>query len=126
MPKVVEETGDEVEEEQEQDLQPEEPGEPAPPKPSDELKVVITIKDGKVMLGAQAPECDPFYTTLQGNLAVALKRVPQFVKDAMQKWSESPRYPKADLPTPPAPTPRSTPARTPAAPKKKTAQPSFF
>jgi len=95
-------------------------------KPSDELKVVIAIKDGRVMLGAQAPECDPFYTTLQGNLAAALKRTPKFVEEAMKKWSESPRYPDAILPEPPPPPPTSTPARTQPAPKKKPAQPSFF
>ncbi len=103
--------------------------EPVKPTLSDELKLVITIKDGKAMLGAQAPECDPFYTTFKGNLAAALKQTPQFVKDAMKKWAESPRYPDAVLPEPPPPPPtpaRSTPARTEPAQKKKPAQPSFF
>ncbi len=92
-------------------------------KQSDELKIVIILNTGKVMLGVQSPDCDPVYTTLKGNLAAALKRVPKLVDEAKQKWSASPHYPNANLPTP-APSPTS--ARTPAAPKSKPDQPSFF
>jgi len=90
-------------------------------KQSNELKVVIILNDSRVMLGVQSPDCDPVYTTLKGNLAVALKRVPKLVEEAKQKWSASPRNPNANLPTP-APAP----ARTSAAPKATTSQPSFF
>jgi len=107
---------DETEEKQEEESQ-----ESVKAKPSNELKVVIILKDDRIMLGVQSPECDPVYTTLKGTLAAALKRVPKLVTEAKQKWSTSPRNPNANLPTP-APTP----ARTPAAPKKTTSQPSFF
>ena len=91
---------------------------------TDELKVIIILHDKKIMLGVQSPDCDPVYTTLEGTLATALKRIPKLVAEAKQKWDAHPRYPKADLPTP---EPAKTPARTPAAPKeKKTGQPSFF
>ena len=40
------------------------------PKTS-ELKVVIVIKDDRIMLGVQSPNCDPVYTTLQGTIAEA-------------------------------------------------------
>ena len=90
-------------------------------KPSNELKVVIILKDSRVMLGVQSPACDPLYTTLKGTLATALKRVPKLIDEAEQKWSASPRNPNANLPTPPP-----APARTSAAPKKTTSQPSFF
>ena len=90
-------------------------------KPSNELKIVIILNDSRVMLGVQSPDCDPVYTTLKGNLAAALKRVPKLVNEAKQKWSTSPRNPNANLPTP-----EPTPARTPAATKTKTSQPSFF
>ncbi len=92
-------------------------------KPSNELKIVIILNDDRIMLGVQSPDCDPVYTTLKGTMAVALKQVPKLVDEAKQKWSASPRNPKANLPTP---EPRPTPARTPAAPKTKTSQPSFF
>jgi len=90
---------------------------------SGELKILIILNADKVMLGVQSPDCDPVYTTLKGTLADALKQVPKFVEEAKQRWSSTPRYPKANLPEP---APSSTPARTSTAPKPKTAQPSFF
>ncbi len=99
--------------------------EPSPQKLTDEMKVIIVMKADRVMLGVQSPDCDPVYTTMEGSLAMALKRVPALVKEAKQKWEANPRYPKADLPAPP---PSPTPARTSTAskPAKTTAQPSFF
>ncbi|MBA7564286.1 hypothetical protein ES708_05948 [subsurface metagenome] len=115
-----EETQEQVEEQEEEPTSetPETPEEK--PKPSNELKVVIVLKEDKIMLGVQSPDCDPVYTTLTGTLAAALKRVPKLVDEAKEKWSATPRNPAANLPTPEPP-----PARTPAAPKEK-AQPSFF
>ncbi|MBA7632616.1 hypothetical protein ES703_40165 [subsurface metagenome] len=107
---------DETEEKQE-----EKPQESVKAEPSNELKVVIILKDSRVMLGVQSPDCDPVYTTLEGTLAAALKRVPKLVSEAKQKWSASPRNPNANLPAPPP-----TPARTSTTPKKPTDQPSFF
>lgn len=116
-----------AEEEQESNVAEEEPEEEledsAPKSPSNEFKVVIMLRENKVMMGVQAPECDPVYTTFEGDLKAALKRAPKLVDEAKGKWTSNPRNPKADLPTPP---PSSTPARTPAAPKSKAAQPSFF
>ena len=103
-----------------EELEAPEPQEVVKPKQSDELKVVIILNSGNVMLGVQSPDCDPVYTTLKGNLTAALKRVPKLVAEAKQKWSASPLNPKANLPEPKT---SSTPARTPAPPK---AQPSFF
>lgn len=107
---------DETEEKQEEESQESEKA-----KQSNELKVVIILKDDKIMLGVQSPNCDPVYTTLKGTLAAALKRVPKLVNEAKQKWSTSPRNPNANLPTP-----EPAPARTPAVPKTKKSQPSFF
>lgn len=99
--------------------------EPSPQKPTDEVKVVIIMKADRFMLGVQSPDCDPVYTTMEGSLAKALKRIPALAAEAKQKWEAAPRYPKANLPEP-APSP--TPARTPAAsaPARTTNQPSFF
>ena len=112
---------EETEEKQEEETQ-EKPGSEKA-KPSNELKVVIILKDSRIMLGVQSPDCDPVYTTLEGNLAAALKRVPKLVEEAKQKWSASPLNPNANLP---APEPRPAPARTPTPAKKPTGQPSFF
>jgi len=92
-------------------------------KLSNELKVVINLKDDRIMLGVQSPDCDPVYETLTGTLAAALKRIPKLVAGAKEKWATNPRNPEANLPKP---KPSPTAARTPAAPKKPTAQPSFF
>lgn len=93
------------------------------PKPSNELKVVINMKDDRIMIGAQSPDCDPVYETLTGTLAAALKRIPKLVEGAKEKWATNPRNPEANLPKP---KPAATPARTPAKPKEKPDQPSFF
>lgn len=94
---------------------------PAPKQPANEMKVVIVIKDDNILLGIQAPECDPVYTTMKGDLGEALEKVPGLVAEAKQQWEASPRYPKANLPEP-APSPVSTGTRS-TTPK---AQPSMF
>jgi len=99
--------------------------EPPPNKPTNEIKVVIIMKDDRAMLGVQSPGCDPVYKTMDGSLTEVLEQVPALVTEAKQQWEANPRYPKADLPEPP---PSSTPARTPPAskPSKPKEQPSFF
>ncbi|KKN37268.1 hypothetical protein LCGC14_0765060 [marine sediment metagenome] len=97
----------------------------SPQKPANELKVVIVMKDGRILMGVQSPDCDPVYKTMDGSLATVLEKLPALVAEAKERWAANPRYPKADLPKP-APSP--TPARTPAASSapKKPPQPSFF
>ena len=79
---------------------------------SEELKVVISLKGERGFVGVQAPECDPLITALEGDLAVALERVPGLVGEARQRWSESPRYPECAEPPPskvqPGPSQRQT------------------
>ena len=118
-----EEAAEEEASEEEPAAEEKEPEEPVKAKPSDELKIVIILNAGKVMLGVQKTDCDPVYTTFEGTLPTALQRVPKLVKEAKQKWSDSPRNPDANLPTP---EPSRTPARSAAAPKKESKQPSFF
>lgn len=119
-----EETAEETEEETAEEPAPEAVA-ASPRTPTDELKLVIIMKADKIMLGVQSPDCDPVYTTMTGSLAMALKKVPELVKEAKEKWAANPRYPKADLPAPPAPP---TPARAPVstAAKEPTKPPSFF
>ena len=115
---------EEAAEEEEQAPEEQKPEEPVKTKSSDELKVVMILNAGKVMLGVQSPDCDPVYTTFEGTLPAALKRVPKLVKEAKQKWSDSPRNPNANLPAPePAPAPARTAASSQATDKR---QPSFF
>lgn len=89
---------------------------------TNQLKVVISLKDSRGFIGIQAPDCDPLLTTFEGDLGTALERVPELVQQAQDKWAENTRYPKADLPKPPIPAPRkaqttqgrrSTPTQSP-------------
>ncbi|GAJ06068.1 unnamed protein product, partial [marine sediment metagenome] len=87
---------------------------------SDELKVVIILKGNRAMVGVQSPDCDPIFTTLEGDMTAALSQVPALVESANAKWDANPRNPKADLPEPP-PSPttaRSQPTQSSAKPKQ--------
>jgi len=97
----------------------------APKQPTNEMKVVIVMKGENVLLGVQAPDCDPVYTTMKGDLTKALKKVPKLVTEAKQKWEATPRYPKANLPEPP-PAPAQVRTSTAAKTTKPAAQPSMF
>ncbi|GAI45317.1 unnamed protein product [marine sediment metagenome] len=103
---------------------PETQPEPEKPKPANELKVVIILRDDRIMLGVQSPDCDPVYETLKGTLAAALKRVPKLVEEAKTRWETSKLNPKCTTPLPSQEQPVTTSRpQKPAAPK---AQPSMF
>jgi len=91
-----------------------------PLKPSDEIKVVIVLKDKRGMVGIQSPECDPVMTTLEGTLETILERVPSFVEEAKQQWATNPRHPQSTIPEPAPPPP---PARTATPAGKRSATP---
>lgn len=118
----TEETAAEPAEEAAAEPAPETP-EPSPQKATNEMKVVIVMKDENFLLGVQSPDCDPIYMTVKGSLTAALKKVPALVAEAKQKWEATPRYPKANLPEPP---PSTTPARNQPAQSTARVQPSFF
>ncbi len=83
----------------------------------DELKINIIIKGDRIFLGAQANDCDPKMTTLQGDLQAALARVPAFVEESNRQWDAAPRNPKApEPPPPPKPSTKASKAATPATP----------
>ena len=96
----------------------------------EELRVNIIIKGDRIFLGAQATDCDPKMTTLQGNLQTALERIPPFIEEANQQWDAAPHNPKSTIPEPVPPVPvrtATTTARKPAAIKpSQPAQAKFF
>ena len=102
-----------------------------PKKVRDELKVSIIIKGDHIFLGAQATDCDPKMTTLTGDLAAALARIPSFVEESNAAWDVAARNPKSTIAevVTPAPvrtaTTSSSSASKPAA-AKQPAQPNFF
>ena len=94
----------------------------------EELKVSIIVKGGRVFLGAQATDCDPKMTTLQGNLQTALERIPSFIEDVNRQWDASPHNPRSTIPEPVAPVRTAATATSkPAATKPgQPAQQNFF
>ena len=67
---------------------------------SGELKVVISLKGDKALVGIQAPECDPAFFGHEGDLQTTLKAVPTFIQEAKTRWQASKLYPKCQTPLP--------------------------
>jgi len=124
--------GEEAQEESQEGEPGEDPGEETPetqpeqekPKPANELKIVIILRDDRIMLGVQSPDCDPVYETLKGTLAAALKRVPKLVEEAKTRWETSKLNPKCETPLPSQEQPVTTSRPQKAAAPSK--QPSMF
>jgi len=95
-----------------------------PKKPSNELKIVITLKDDRAIVGLQSTDCDPIFHTVEGGLPAVKKQLDKLISEAKAKWTTSPQNPKAKLPEPPPPPPasrRQAPVR-----HEEPAQPSMF
>ena len=97
---------------------------------SDELKLVISLKENKASVGVQAPECDPVFFGLEGDLRTTLKAVPKFVEEAKTHWETSRLYPKCETPLPsqaqPATTSRASTASRPQRAAPQQTQHSMF
>ena len=92
---------------------------------SDELKVVISLKESKVAVGVQAPECDPVFFGLEGDLQSTLKAVPKFVEESKTRWETSKLYPKCTTPLPSQEQPVATTSRASTGSRsQRTAAPS--
>jgi hypothetical protein len=96
----------------------------------EELKVSIIIKGDHIFLGAQATDCDPKMTTLTGDLAAALARIPSFIEESNAQWDLSARNPKSTIPEVVTPAPVRTATTSPSSvakpAAKQPAQPNFF
>jgi hypothetical protein len=97
----------------------------------DELKVVISLKGDKALVGIQAPECDPAFFGLEGDLWATLKAVPKFVEEAKTRWQASKLNPKCETPLPsqtqPAPvTSRASTGSRSERREPKSPQPAMF
>ena len=89
---------------------------------SAQAKVVILLREGKASVGVQSPGCDPQISIVEGEIEEVLGKVPGLVKQAQEKWAQSPQNPKTDIViAPPSPPPARTPS--PASSATKTAQP---
>jgi len=89
---------------------------------SAQVKIVILLREGKASVGIQSPGCDPQIFIAEGSLEEVLGKVSGLVKQAQEKWAQSPQNPKTDIvPTPPSSPPARTPS--PSSSATKTAQP---
>lgn len=91
---------------------------------SEEVKIVITLKEQAASVGVQKPECDPVFSRVEGDLLAVLESIPGLVEEAQRSWDSNPRNPKCETdltpPSPPA-TQRSSQRQAQA-----TSQPTMF
>ncbi len=70
--------------------------------PSDELKVVVSIKGGRAIIGVQQPSSDPHIETFDDHDLPALaQEVAAVTERARAKWEEAPKHPVYERPAPP-------------------------
>ena len=78
---------------------------------SEELKVVLSIKDGIATIGVQQPSSDPHIESVAYRaMSGIVQEVPAVVARASARWDEAPLYPAYARPAP------STSRRTPRDP----------
>jgi len=71
-------------------------------------KLVLEEHNGSVLVGVLQDGCDPVINTKQGSIEEVLSAVPDFLKEAQEKWAVSPKNPAYKAPvvakktTPPA------------------------
>ena len=70
---------------------------------SDDLKVVVSIKGGRAVIGVQKPSADPHIETFDdGDLASLAQEVPAVTERARARWEDTPTHPAYERPAPPA------------------------
>ena len=70
---------------------------------ADELKVVVSIKGGRAVIGVQQPSSDPHIETFEDHdLPTLAQEVPAVTERAKEKWQEAPKHPAYERPAPPA------------------------
>ena len=71
--------------------------------PSEDLKVVVSIKGGRATIGVQQPSSDPHIETFDDLDESGLtQEVPAVIERARARWEEDPKHPAHVRPDPPA------------------------
>ena len=69
---------------------------------AEELKVVVSIKGGRAVIGVRQPSSDPHIETFEGHDLPALAQdVVGVTVRAKEKWQEAPKHPAYARPAPP-------------------------
>ena len=70
---------------------------------SEDLKVVLSIKDGRATIGVQQPSSDPHIESFDDpDLSGLAGRVSEVLERASAKWEDEPKYPTHERPASPA------------------------
>ena len=91
---------------------------------SEEVKIVITLKGHTASIGVRKPDCDPFFSRVEGDLPAVLESVPGLVEEAERSWDSNPRYPKCETSLTPQPPPTTSAATQ--RPSRQEIQPAMF
>ncbi len=95
-----------------------------------EIKIVLSIKGQKTVIGFQRTGTDPVYFVRENlSLRDTVNQIPVLMVDASKRWSTSARYPKTEraIPNPPTPPPVNIPtSNRPAQRKSNPEQPSLL
>ena len=69
---------------------------------ANELKVVVSIKGARAVIGVQQPSSDPHIETFEGHdLPELAQEVVAVTERARVKWEEAPKHPAYERPAPP-------------------------
>ena len=69
--------------------------------PTEDLKVVLAIKDGRATIGVQGPSSDPHIESFDGpDLSGLAQEVPAVIERARARWEDEPKYPAHARSTP--------------------------
>ena len=70
---------------------------------SEDLKVVVSIKGGRAIIGVQQPSSDPHIETFDDlDVSGLTQEVPAVVERAKARWEDAPKHPAYARPAPPA------------------------
>ena len=76
---------------------------PADTETSEELKVVVSIRGGRAIIGVQRPSADPHIESFDdADLFGLADQFPAVVARARARWEEEPMHPSYERPAPPA------------------------
>ena len=68
---------------------------------SEDLKVVLSIKDGRATIGVQQPSSDPHIESFDDREVSELaQEVPAVLERARARWEDAPKHPAYERPTP--------------------------
>ena len=71
--------------------------------PPEDLKVVVSIKNGRATIGVQRTSSDPHIESFDDrDLSGLTQEVSAVIERARAKWEDEPKYPAHERPAPPA------------------------